>query len=930
MALGGVTLPRWRPGRRAAIAAAVTRITPRPRPACRPGAAFAAALCLLAAGRAAATTRACLDDVAQNAAFRTPDPAVNDAFRASLLNLEHTWYQGCGWVESLSGRPTMVTQLPTAAADAVGWQDRSRSCLKAYAEAVTQDGQVLSLSTAGTPRADCCRNHHFIWGVGHYVAWSGDLGFAREVWPVLQRVMRNTQQRFDPDGNHLLGWSHQVGYQEDDVMAPEDCSSSTVAWVRMNDIMADLGRALGRDEEAEGFAREAAAARAALHRDLWSPPLGRFIYWQDELGSRHLEGAWHTFSWPTMFGLLDPLDSYSQLSHLDCTLRTPRGLVYCSNSFPTHVADTSGCQEGSPQSAVCALALARGGQPDAAARILGALGRLVMEPPNAGAWPEVAAEQPAWFSPSAAAFIEAVVEGLFGLQVDRLHGVAHVSPSLPASWPEATLDCPAGHVQVRQSPQERRITVEVPGVERVELSFVVPPGAIEGVTVDGAPAAYDCAPAVGGFRLRCTLPGGRRAEVCVRLQPTPWAVEGPTDVVPGDDLHVAVRGARAVGVVDRAQVLTEARLDGGGLTARVSDDLRKRFSGYGAPGDAVFSDRRFFVECETAGRRFYAAVELTVREPLAVSASPDLEWDAVRGAYVAHLRLQNPSRRDLSGLLRLQALDRTWGGRVQLPPRGAASFPLRLTAADLASATPGLNVLRYELPAAGLSGEATFGVCAPFRDQPELRAALLRRREHVPIPETISSDITRWREFRPQDDLPHPPWNLLREPLSGLMEVPFEPDPRLFVDPATGLTFQRPGPAIGLASWWLDRPEITLQFAGPVQKLYLLLMPLLTNEDAYSEVGELQVRLADNTVLRRPLRFPGDLDWWYPPAVVGELATCGKGWSSSRAIVTSTSVLPIIEVPISPPAVVRSLTLRTVGKYPALGLVAVTLLRPAG
>ncbi len=163
-------------------------------------------------------------------------------------------------------------------------------------------------------------------------------------------------------------------------------------------------------------------------------------------------------------------------------------------------------------------------------------------------------------------------------------------------------------------------------------------------------------------------------------------------------------------------------------------------------------------------------------------------------------------------------------------------------------------------------------------------------------------------------------------------------------------------------SFKVGRPVHVLDLKGRVfRKLYVLLIPFLDNHDMFCTVGRVTVRSTEDVVYSRTLRFPGDLDWWFPPTVVREFATVSEGrsdrfgllpllpperadwneglppaipqprfWSSSLAVVTPSSVMNVIEVDLGRPVELESLTLEAIGVDPSFGIVAVTGLTPEG
>jgi hypothetical protein len=164
----------------------------------------------------------------------------------------------------------------------------------------------------------------------------------------------------------------------------------------------------------------------------------------------------------------------------------------------------------------------------------------------------------------------------------------------------------------------------------------------------------------------------------------------------------------------------------------------------------------------------------------------------------------------------------------------------------------------------------------------------------------------------------HYPWAALEPPLTGLGSADLAP-PIL-----RGITFANPGGQVAVASRLLDRPCVTIPVHGRADRIYLLLLPLLDNHDVFAPVGRIAVTCSDGTLFARTLHFPGDLDWWGPKRIIGGFATVGHGWSSNPAWEAHSAVMNVVAIDLGGMRGVDSVTVETIGRYPALGVVGVT------
>jgi hypothetical protein len=175
--------------------------------------------------------------------------------------------------------------------------------------------------------------------------------------------------------------------------------------------------------------------------------------------------------------------------------------------------------------------------------------------------------------------------------------------------------------------------------------------------------------------------------------------------------------------------------------------------------------------------------------------------------------------------------------------------------------------------------------------------------------------------------------------VTGLEGVKFKLQPQQFVP----ISF-----ASGRPTWSLSLSNLACK------KLYLLVIPFLDNHDVYSPVSRVAVETSDGAVLTRTLHVPGDLDWWTPPALVGEFATArgprtdrfgllpllsptqgdwAEGhppafpqsayWATCRQLNLSSAILNVVEMDLGRPRLLKSLTVSTLGTAPALGVVGI-------
>lgn len=899
--------------------------------------------------------------------IETPEPAIDAAFTHAMRTLEYTWIEPIGWLECIHHWFSLWHMQATAGAEWIGQADRSRACTLAHAAQLTADGAVPQFSPSGHVHRDFGgSNQYWAWQVRHYWQFTADHTFAEQAASAMDKVLVQTSQEYDKDGNGLLAWGLQIGNQEDYVATPYDGTTPSVEGINMLLTGAELARALGEPAEAERYVQRAARARNLLREKLWIPELGRYAFFIDPLGSRRLDGQYHTLAYPVIWGLADPLDGYTMLRHVQDRLTGAGGEVYCSNNFPNHVGGTWGMQAGAAQQPWAAWALSAAGQFEQTYKPLAAVAGWVMNADHRGSWPEVAAEAtPAYFSPPAGLFVASTVEALFGLKVDAPNRVLHVAPSFPSHWPKANLRLADYRAEYLRDRNHFAYTVESKSALERRFSWHLPPCRISRVRIDGADTTYEVEPAVNAVRLLVRAPAAASTTLSVDFEPLDVAMISPQIAAEGESIRVEVKGANITEADDRCGVLSRWKTSSPQvLEARLRDSLLDPFDGYGRLGQLTFSRRTFFVLCTPPdATSFWKPVDLAVLPRCEIApAATDGSAKSVRvgsdgESLLCELLVRNNTREPLTGTGRLRLAGGDYPLNVDVPPRSQRSVTATVPARMAGLLAPGDNAVALTLPGGTDSVETQVAAIEPFEKLEPLARATKAGLERVPLDPTHMIPDTEWTRLRVFSAYPHMPWAGSRPPLEALAGRKTIACPDL-----PHVDFALPDRKFIPVSFKAGRPAYTLDLKARLcRKLFVLVVPFLDNHDMFATVGRITVRSPEDIVYSRQLRFPGDVDWWSPPAIVGDFATIGRNprerhgllplpttnaadwaegrppafpqpgfWSDSCHVTTAGSVMSVLEIDLGRFVEVASLTLESLGADPAFGLVAVTALTAGG
>lgn len=878
------------------------------------------------------------------ARIQTPDKTLDQAFAAAIVNLEYNWLPPYGWVEAIHHWLAMWHMQDTAAAEWIGQADRSRLCNVTLAEHLLPDGSVPQFVPSGMTRKDFGgSNQFFAWQLRHYFNFTRDLATIKRLAPVLDKVIAQTFEQYDPDHDGLLAWGQQIGNQEDYVATPYNGTTPSVEGINMLRTGAEFARALGQPDKAREYDARADAALARLRSELWQSDLGCFAYYKDPFGEARIDGQYHTLIYPVIWGALDPLDSYTSIRHLRDRLIDADGQTYLSNLFPSHWPGTWGMQTGVAQQPWAAWGLAAVGLRDEAVRPLMAAAKWTMNPDHRGSWPEISTEStPAYFSAPAGLFIQSTIEAIFGL---RVHGrILEISPCFPDKWRSSRLDLPGFSAVYSKQGNSITYAVTTEKSMRREVRWQLPACRVVAVTANGKPARFLQAPAVDGVIVSLSTVDEKITKLRIDYSLLHCRIDHAGSVAEGDALELRASGCEIERVDDRCGVLSSTSLGSKTtLTGKVRTGLLAPYMGFGRLGEMDFSRRTFFVLVNATGIRFWKPVDVTVLPRYECAGVGDV-------ADGARVLVRNNTAHALRGEAVLMAARGQFRFNVDVPARSERQYTVDIPANLLSLFSPGSNRAKVLLPGAR---EIEIDLIASklIEGEPKLREVAAGRIAHVSLASQKLVADTQWRDTRDYPSYGHQPWASSKPPMESLQGKSEVSVPGLPV-----VTFELQDRKYAPVSWKSGQPEVTVDLnMVPCKKLYLLVVPFLDNHDTYSTVGRVDARAENGAVMSRTLRFPGDLDWWSPQEVVWDFSTARKDhpdrfallsrlaakdgdwaeakppafpqpeyWATCLPLKTPSSVMNVIELDFGRPMSMKSVTLSVIGADPAFGLVAVS------
>jgi hypothetical protein len=485
----------------------------------------------------------------------TPDPWLNAAMGALNVAADAVWddQQTAVMHGAIAWRVKLLGWRGPYSPDALGWHDRARANFGVWAR--NQNiAPIAAQPPLADPKANLARNepglhsngamsfsHYdmnlvFIDALLRHLEWTGDLAYAREVWPVLERHLawerRLFRREFGQEGVPLYD-AYAAIWASDDLYYNGGGATHASAYNAWHNAMAaKIARLIGKDPAP--YQREADAIARAMRQQLWMSERGAFAEYRDLLGGRLLHpsyGLW-TFYHTIDSRVPDAFEAARMAADLDRHLQPipVRGPGVPADRPYRMLPETDWMPYSWSINNVVfgenlhtALAYWQAGRPDTAYEIAkgSILASLYMgiSPGNIGTLNYLDVyrrEAQRDFADGIGVMSRTIVEGLFGVRPDALGGVLTLRPGLPAVWDHAALTHPDLALSYRRSGSRERWTVSQQGARfrRLALELPVRGAKVARVTVDGRPARWRAMPdAVGAPRLRIELPFAHQARI---------------------------------------------------------------------------------------------------------------------------------------------------------------------------------------------------------------------------------------------------------------------------------------------------------------------------------------------------------------------------------------------------------------------------------
>ncbi|MBE3133891.1 MAG: DUF4450 domain-containing protein, partial [Acidobacteria bacterium] len=461
----------------------------------------------------------------------TPDPFLNAAVAAVCIAADGVWDEPSATVQhgAVAWRSRLLGWRGPYAMDALGWHDRARRHLTYWAgrqnvspvpPAIPPPDANANLARSETAlhsNGDLSNSHYdmnlvYVDALLRHLLWTGDLDFARQVWPVIERHLawerRLFRRAFGPDGLPLYE-AYAAIWASDDLEYHGGGVTYASAYNHYHNAMAArLARLLGKDPAP--YEREADSIARAMREYLWLADRGAFAEFKDSLGHQLVHpsyGVW-TFYHVLDAGLPTPFEAWQMARAVDTDIPhlpvrgagvpddQPYAVLSTTNWMP-YTWSINNVVMG--ENIHTALGYWQAGRGDEAFRLMKSalLASMFMGicPGNVGSMNYLDVyrrESQRDFADGSGVTSRALVEGLFGIRPDALAGKLLVAPGFPAGWTHAGLRHPNVDLEYRRQGDAETYSIDATFARPMMLTLVVPArrDRVASVTVNGRQAAW--------------------------------------------------------------------------------------------------------------------------------------------------------------------------------------------------------------------------------------------------------------------------------------------------------------------------------------------------------------------------------------------------------------------------------------------------------
>ncbi len=592
--------------------------------------------------------------VAERVVVETPDPFVNAAAAALNVAANAVWDapQQSFMHGAVAWRVRLLGWRGPYSGDELGWHERTEKHFSGFA-ALQYENSVPEIIPEPESSANLSRNETALHSNGdltktHYdmnlvavdaffrhLRWTGDLEFARKMWPVIEQHLawerRLFRREFGAEKLPLYEAYCCIWASDDLAYNGGGATHSSAYNLYHNRMAARVAKLLGKD--ASPYEHEAELIAQGMKKNLWLEDRGWFAEWKDLLGLQlvHPNAAAWTFYHTVDSEAASPLEAWQMTRFVDtqiarfpiqignrqseignaCTMPTTSWMPYTWSLNNVVFAETMHTALGYWQAnrADGAFPLFKGALLDS--MFLG------LCPGNVGMstyFDTVRRESQRDFGDGSGAMSRALVEGLFGVQPDLLAGEIKIRPGFPAEWNDASITHPDFSFAFHRDGLRENYSFEGKFSAPQKLRLLIPALRDEAAsaTVNGRPATWRLVEnSIGTPRIEITAAAAKKQEIVIEWRGKNPAMAGVEIIAAPKAKLQADVGAKILELADPQNALGNATFSGNSLRGMAT----------GTPGH-----RTVFVKVQQGDLRWWQPVAFEILT--APEAGVPTDWTA--------------------------------------------------------------------------------------------------------------------------------------------------------------------------------------------------------------------------------------------------------------------------------------------------------------
>ncbi len=823
--------------------------------------------------------------VAEKIVVDTPDAFINAAAAALCVAANGDWdaTSHAFMHGAVAWRTKLLGWRGGYMGDALGWHERTEQHLSNWISKQSTDENIPEKATPDARRNLSCDDYTMLHSNGdmsksHYdmnlsaidvmlrhLLWTGDLKYAKQVWPVIERHLawerRCFRREFGAEKLPLYE-AYCCIWASDNLQYEGGGVTHASAYnYYHNKMAARIAKLIG--ENPAPYEKEAADILKAMQKYLWMSEEGSFAEFKDLLGlqlTHPAAGLWTVYH-SVDSEVTDNFQSWqlgryidSQIPHIPVhgpgvpdeqlfTVPETHWLPYAwstNNVVCAEVAHTALSQWQAGRSRE-AFSLLKGDLLDVMFMST-APGNL----PMSSYFDPYRRESQRDFSDPAGVISRTLIEGLFGIHPDSLAGELFIRPGFPLEWERASIKHTDFNFSYQRSAQTETFIIEpkFPAPMRLRLQCAARGDGAAIVTINGQAAKWtNVDSAIATPLIELSAEAAPRYEITIQWDGALPAVSNATVAAKGQPFTASVSPAQLLEVYDPQHALS---------------DVKKDASAFQAVPVGQFGNRTAFAKVKQGDFTWWAPIQFEIRPPLQIIASADQDEKGLR------FKIRNNTDQPINGSAKVRSA--AFATQLDLHAPAFADTP-EIT---LSGGVPGSNPISIDFD----SGQHVEAILANW----SLPASKWARFEPVDLSSILNDRVGQI--FKNEYLSPRSPYCSLAIPKQGIggwcaFDTGFNVDDsglrtaaehnggNLILPQGIPLKTTGGGDAknIAFTSQWDNYPhDVTTALTGRSSHAYLLMAGSTNNMQSQFDNGEVIVTYADGSTQRLALRNPET--WW--------------------------------------------------------------------